>query len=55
MHEFTLYTNQEQLISEAERLACFLHRDNYLDPTWCINFAREYPELRNPGVAPNDI
>jgi len=42
-------------LSEAERLACFLNRDNYLDPVWCSNFAREYPELRNTGIAPNEI
>ena len=55
MHEFTLFTDPVQLISEAERLACFLNRDNYLDPVWCSIFAREYPELRNTGIAPNEI
>jgi hypothetical protein len=55
MHKFTLYTDEEQLISEAKRLACFLLRDNDLDPAWCINFAGEFPELRNAEAAPNDV
>ena len=54
VHSFELYVDDPRLVGEAERLRPYLFRDNYLDPAWCANFAREYPELRNTGIALNN-